>query len=124
MSISAVLTTLLLALTTVSAVPDFAEHTTFMDSARKVQTEIRLENRRKQVNREASWDSGGVYRYTVECGGTTFSGLPWMKYSGTVSARSFNEAHEKAKSVQRSRTCYERFGSGYGGDGFLELTPQ
>ena len=76
----------------------------------------------------ASWassnDSGGVYRYTVECTGTTFSGLPKMTYSGTINAQNFNEASTIVRNEQSQNSCHERFGSGYAGDGYVQFDHQ
>jgi uncharacterized protein len=81
-----------------------------------------------EAGRASSWasssDSAGRYRFTVECTGTTFSGLPTMTYSGTVNAGSFDEASALVRNEQSQRSCYDRFGAGYVGEGYAQFDHQ
>jgi hypothetical protein len=65
--------------------------------------------------------SGGNYKYTVECTGTTFSGTPKKTYFGEVSADTLNEVQIIVNKLQKQHSCSDRFGARYSGsaEGYL-----
>ncbi|MEI5639646.1 MULTISPECIES: SH3 domain-containing protein [unclassified Pseudoalteromonas] len=61
------------------------------------------------------------WQYTVECRGTTFSGIPKRSYSGVITNSTHADAYSAAQKLQSRKSCYQRFGNGYTGEGYLEL---
>lgn len=66
----------------------------------------------------------GDWKYTVECTGTTFSGTPKRTYSRIIKNITWNDAYAAAQREQSRKNCASRYGSGYVGEGYLDLELQ
>lgn len=68
---------------------------------------------------KANWE------YTIKCKDhKLLSSVPTRTYTGIISNSTYTEARQLAEREQSKQSCYERFGSKYSGEGYLDLELQ